>query len=417
MHAEIIAIGDELTSGQRLDTNSQWISQQLERLGVRSLFHTTVGDELPAMVEVVRNAAARADLVVMTGGLGPTADDLTRQALAEAAQVGLEKDSEVLAYIEQLFTRRGREMPESNQIQAMFPVGSQSIPNPHGTAPGIDLEISGQNGNRCRFFALPGVPAEMKEMWFQTVQPRMMATWKLDRLITHYRVKCFGVGESQLEGMLPDLIRRGRDPRVGITVHRATITLRLTTEGGDRETCLQKMEPTLQTIQECLGDLVFGHEDDELEDAVVRLLQQRRQTLAVCEWGTQGLISRWLQGVAGGDHPLQGATLLRKREALGSLLGADLPGSLSGNDGETARLMAESIRRQSAADYGLAVSALPGEAENSPQVFLGLAGPAGTDVRARPYSGHPDILLDLAAKQALNLLRLHLLGEEAKGNS
>jgi len=229
-------------------------------------------------------------------------------------------------------------------------------------------------------------------------------------------VKCFGVGESQLEGMLPDLIRRGRDPRVGITVHRATITLRLTAEGGDRQACLQKMEPTIQTIQECLGDLVFGHEDDELEDAVVRLLRQRSQTLAVCEWGTQGLISRWLQGVAGDDHPLQGATLLRRREVLGSFLGADLPGSIRGNDGETARLMAESIRRQSAADYGLSVSALPREDDESPQIFLGLAGPAGTDVKARPYSGHPDILLDLAAKQALNLLRLHLLGEEAKGN-
>ena len=240
MHAEIVAIGDELTSGQRLDTNSQWISQQLEQLGIRTLFHTTVGDDLDAMVSVLQVAASRAPLVIITGGLGPTADDLTRQAMSQAADVQLQLDPGVLEHIEALFAHRSRQMPATNRIQAMFPWGSQVIPNPHGTAPGIDLVMAAQGSPSSRLFALPGVPAEMREMWFQTVQPRIQQQTGSQQVIAHHRVKCFGAGESQLEGMLPDLIRRGREPRVGITVHRATITLRslrqapTETAAGDR---------------------------------------------------------------------------------------------------------------------------------------------------------------------------------------
>ena len=141
MHAEILAIGDEITSGQTLDTNSQWLSQRLEELGVRVLYHTTVGDELAPCAEVFRQAIDRADLVVATGGLGPTADDLTRQALAQATGRELQLDPEALEHIRGMFARRGRPMPPQNELQAMFPAGSRVVRNPHGTAPGIDLEV------------------------------------------------------------------------------------------------------------------------------------------------------------------------------------------------------------------------------------------------------------------------------------
>jgi nicotinamide-nucleotide amidase len=165
MHAEIIAIGDEITGGQLLDTNSQWLSRRLEELGIRVLFHSTVGDELDPCAEVFRRAIERADLVVATGGLGPTADDLTRQSLAQAVGQPLVLFPEALEHIHKLFARRRRPMPKQNELQAMFPEGGRMVHNPHGTAPGIDMEIARKEKTPCRFFALPGVPAEMVEMW------------------------------------------------------------------------------------------------------------------------------------------------------------------------------------------------------------------------------------------------------------
>src|SRR5881392_2895785 len=171
MRAEIISIGDELTTGQRLDTNSQWLAERLLEIGVLVAFHTTVGDQLADNVLVFRQACERADIVVVTGGLGPTADDLTRQALADVVGVELVQDDVSLAHIKSLFARRKREMPASNIIQAQFPRGSKPIHNPNGSAPGIDIAIPRAVGQPVRVFALPGVPAEMKEMWAATVGP------------------------------------------------------------------------------------------------------------------------------------------------------------------------------------------------------------------------------------------------------
>src|SRR3990172_5530490 len=171
MRAEIIAIGDEITSGQLLDANSQWLSQRLEELGVRVLYHTTVGDELEPMAEGI----GRADVVVATGGLGPTADDLTREAIAEATGRRLVVDRQALEAIRQLYARRKRAMPQQNERQALFPEGSRVIPNPNGTAPGIALDVPRQVAPPAHVFALPGVPAEMEEMWHQSVAGSLRA--------------------------------------------------------------------------------------------------------------------------------------------------------------------------------------------------------------------------------------------------
>src|SRR5262245_4387901 len=160
MRAEIISIGDELTTGQRLDTNSQWLAEKLLEIGVPVAFHTTVGDQLVDNVLVFQQACERADIVVATGGLGPTADDLTRQALADLASVPLVQDDASLAHIKALFARRKREMPPANVIQAQFPQGSKPIPNSHGSAPGIDIAMPRPDKQPARIFALPGVPAE-----------------------------------------------------------------------------------------------------------------------------------------------------------------------------------------------------------------------------------------------------------------
>ncbi|MEE9603802.1 MAG: CinA family nicotinamide mononucleotide deamidase-related protein, partial [Thermoguttaceae bacterium] len=297
MIAEVISIGDELTSGQRLDTNSQWISQRLAELGVRVGFHTTVADDLAASIAIFQAAVGRADLVVTTGGLGPTADDLTRESLAAAAGCELVRNDDALETIREMFRRFGRKMPRSNELQAMFPAGSRPIPNAHGTAPGIAMEFARPSREPCRLFALPGVPTELFGMWQQSVAPAISAALPAGRVIRHRRIKCFGAGESKMEEMLPDLVRRGRTPSVGITASGATITLRITAEGANEEECHAAMEPTVATIRECLGTLVFGEEDDELEHAVARLLAERDATLAVAEWGTGGQIAHWLASV------------------------------------------------------------------------------------------------------------------------
>ncbi len=414
MHAEIISIGDELTSGQNLDTNSQWLSQRLGELGVRVLYHTTVADDLDANIRVIRTAGERADLVFATGGLGPTADDLTRDALAAVAGVDLVQDAATLAWLVGLFQRRGREMPERNRVQALFPKGSRIIPNPHGTAPGVDLDLISTE-HRSRIFALPGVPAEMKEMWEQTVvgQIRSLIGGEI-RVIRHKLIKCFGVGESDLEKMLPDLIRRGRYPQVGITVSGATITLRITTAEPTAEMCEVVMQPTIQTIHDCLGTLVFGSEDDELQHAVVRQLNKQSKTVATAEWGTLGLLASWLGAAASGGSAFRGGIVVPNQQALSQTLdGTSQSFAEKFPSGpEVAREMAVRCREKFAADFGLAVGAFPLFDPNASEPGLchfALATSAGVTVKSAPFAAHPELLKPRAAKQTLNLLRLHLL--------
>ena len=415
MDAEILAFGDELTSGQRLDTNSQWLSQRLAELGIRVLFHTTAADDLAASVTAIRQALARADVIISTGGLGPTADDLTRQALADAAGRGLYRDEEALAQIRRMFARRQRPMPERNAFQAMFPEGSRPLPNPHGTAPGIELELARAGRPAALFFALPGVPAEMREIWEQSVAPalRRLAADR-PRVIRHRQINCFGVGESDLEQMLPDLIRRGRHPTVGITVHQATITLRVTAEGASEAECRAAIEPTVATIRSCLGDLVFGEEDEQLQDAVARRLDERRQRLATAEGGTCGLLALWMAGVGSGGAYAGGVVLPRLNPS-GGVLG--IPRELAERHGpvssELATALAQQVRQRYRATYGLAVTPFPPEPYEveqgaAAQCFVALDGPGVTTARPFSLAGHPAIVRERSAKQALNLLRLYL---------
>ncbi|MEX1026683.1 MAG: molybdopterin-binding protein, partial [Candidatus Paceibacterota bacterium] len=265
--AEVISIGDEMTSGARLDTNSQWLSQQLALLGIRTEFHTTVGDRFQANVQVFRTAATRADVIVSTGGLGPTQDDLTREAVAAATDRPLEFRQSAFDHIASLFSNRGRLMPEQNRIQAMFPRGSREIPNPQGTAPGIDLQwphprSAGSDEEAAptgvpRLFALPGVPAEMRQMWTGTVVPRLIEEMGAGRRKIHQHVvKCFGLGESEMERRLDGLIARDQIPNVGITVSQATISLRITAEEDDDAICESMIAATRERIIQSAGEFV-----------------------------------------------------------------------------------------------------------------------------------------------------------------
>jgi nicotinamide-nucleotide amidase len=413
MNAEIVSIGDEITSGQCLDTNSQWLSQRLEELGVRVLYHTTVGDELAPNVDVFRQAIARADVVVATGGLGPTADDLTREALAQVTGHPLQLDAQALADIRAMFTRRNRPMPASNELQAMFPAGSRIVRNPHGTAPGIDIEVARegtvpifgsakmglspsqpQPRTPCRVFCLPGVPAEMIEMWNESVGPAIAASLgEARRVVRRQRLHCFGAGESQVEAMLPDLIRRGRRPTVGITASKAVITLRITADGATEAECLAAIAPVEATIRECLGTLVFGAEDDDLQHVVVRLLRDRGKTLAITDAGTGGLMAAWLNAVEGAADAFRGCLVLPQLS-------------------EPIETVAAQCRAQFAADYALAIpSVQPAHGDDGlpPTVSIALASAAGVKSEDFLTGFHPSYMHILRANQALNFLRLTML--------
>lgn len=414
MLAEIISIGDEMTSGQRLDTNSQWLSQRLGELGIPVGFHTTVADDLAANVAVFRVAIERADLVVATGGLGPTADDLTRDALSEVSGTELVLDGPSLEKIRAMFAHFGREMPPRNRVQSLFPRGSQVISNDHGTAPGIDMTIERPGRAACRLFAMPGVPAEMFRMWEASVAPKLADLGGRNQVLRHRVIKCFGVGESHLESMLPDLIRRGRQPSVGITVHGATLALRITATGTDEATCLAAMQPTVDTIYQTLGELVFGEGNDELEQAVARLLIEKRKTLSVAEWGTGGAIASLL-----GSLPETGERLLcglsaSTPAAWEQLLGvpATLAVDQNGRTAAYAEALAIAARSRSGSDLALSVSNLPYESarldHEAPKVFFAVATAQGATVRSAPHFGEASLRRTRTAKQGLNLVRLTL---------
>ena len=413
MIAEVVAIGDELTSGQRLDTNSQWLSQQLGDLGIRTLFHSTVGDDLEANLRVFREATSRADLVICTGGLGPTADDLTRQAAAESFDRPLEFNQLEYEKIKELFRRRGREMPERNRVQAEFPQGSSVVANPQGSAPGfwltmqvIDSQAEAHDPNPTRpahFVALPGVPAEMHEMWKETVAPRLQEMLGSQReVIAHKTIHCFGAGESDVEQRLPDLVRRGRTPSVGITASRATITLRVTAKGTDLESCYSSMKPTVDSIYQCLGDLIFGEDGATLEQVVMHRLRDRRETVAVADAVTAGLIGQWLsEADPSGDHFL-GGTFLRSVEQ--AIQKTEEP-----SDATSWSLgMAQRARLQWDANWGISLLRVETLEDETPQIEVAVTNGIHDVVERFTFMAHSAILLPRAAKQGINSLRLAL---------
>jgi nicotinamide-nucleotide amidase len=398
MRAEVIAIGDELTTGQRLDTNSQWISAELGFLGIPVAFHTTVCDTLEDGIEAFRIAGERSDLVIATGGLGPTADDLTRDVLAAVADVSLELSTEALAAVEARFARRGVAMPESNRRQALFPHGSRIIPNPDGTAPGIDMDLQRAAGGLTRFIALPGVPAEMRRMWTDSVASILLAMLPEAGTICHRRIKCFGAGESAIEAMLPDMIRRGRDPLVGITAHEATITLRIVARGRDAAACAALIGPTEETIRQTLGSLVYGTEDDELEDAVVRDLVVAGETLATLEVGTAGRV----------------AALLAQAQARCADTVAYRGGSVAtaAIDGDVVAA-AERVRSAHGAAIGLAVGGVRSGSEGRDVVDMAVADARGTECREHVLGGGATLAPARAAKSAIDLVRSRLAARGA----
>ena len=396
LRAEIISIGDEMTTGQRLDTNGRWISQQLCDLGVEVAFHSTVGDDVADNVEVFRIAGERADIIVMTGGLGPTQDDLTREALAKVTGCELTFHKPTLTHIQSLYKKFGREMPERNKQQAYFPAGSNVIPNPEGTAPGIDLTWNATPTHAARYFCLPGVPAEMFVMFEQSVSPAVQTMTGNDSIIHHHVIRTFGQGESSVEETLGDLTTRGRDPRVGITASRATISLRLTTDGKDRDHCMEKMQPTIDTIYDRLGNLIYGVNEQTIPDVLLALLREQKKTIAIADCGLGGAV--W--------WTLHQAIHLEEKLAE---MAAPLSGSIV-NKTHTSSLLdvASDVRSQFSSDIGVAIGAIQlVDGNNSFDLVVKSSEFEVTE--SFTYAGHSDFRHLRAVKQVLNTVRLAIL--------
>ena len=388
MQAEVIALGTELTNGSKLDTNSQWLSSELVSLGVEVVRHSTIGDSMAAMVECIQSAASRSQFVVITGGLGPTMDDLTRQAMAEAAGVALILHQPSLQAICDMFAARGRDMPARNEIQAMFPEGARPIKNPRGTAPGIDMSIQ-QGSNTCRFVALPGVPSEMKPMFQESIAPSLSGSGKV---IQKALIHCFGEGESAIEQMLGDLTARGREPEVGITASEATISLRIVSTCDSAAECEASIAATREQIEATLGNLIFGYESETLPGVVVRRLRELGKTVCVVEHLTNGRVVEWLRSVDDeSGHVVLGGivadTMMAKRMF------------------ETEQLseVAKRYRELVQADFVVAVGRLEGQ-----EVEVGVGTSSGVSVSQVTVVGNPAIRQSRIAKAAINKLRLRL---------
>ena len=399
LRAEVISIGDEMTTGQRLDTNGQWISQRLCDLGVEVAFHSTVGDDIADCVEVFRNAGTRVDVVIMTGGLGPTQDDLTREALAAVAGCELTFHEPTLTHIQSLYKSFGREMPERNKQQAYFPAGSDVIPNPEGTAPGIDFRWSAASNHATRYFCLPGVPAELFVMFNQTVGPAVQAMTGRDSVIHHHVIRTFGQGESSVEETLGDLIARGRDPRVGITASRATISLRITTDGADRASCMDKMQSTVDTIQEKLGNLIFGSGDDTLPGVLMKTLREKNKSISMIDCGLGGAAWWALHESIHLEEELA--------ELAAPLAGSKVCAPMSASLVE----IAQSARAEFGSDIGVAIGPIH-PVDGNYQFEIVVTSDDFKVAESFTYAGHSDFRHLRAVKQVLNTVRLALLEDE-----
>ena len=412
---EIISIGTEITSGQNLDTNSQWLSQRLAEIGIPVDFHTSVADDMDDNLDVFRTAVRRAHLILATGGLGPTLDDLTREVLAQVAGAELVFHEPSWQHIQALFAKRFRHLPERNRVQAMLPAGAEAIDNPIGTAPGVWMKIG-----ETVIAAMPGVPNEMYRMFKEQICPRLLALGLGGGMIIQRKINTFGAGESAVEEKLKDITRRGAVPEVGITASDAVISLRILARAKTAEEAKALYEPVEKIIRERLGNLVYGVDNEELHEVAMRLLAEKKLTVATAESMTAGLVAHSLSRIPGASNYLRGGIVCYDSRVKVEQVG--VPEALiqvhTAVSAEVAEALAVGVREKLHADLGVSAVGYAGPDADGPEkpvgtTFVGVAWNGGSKTHKFVWPGNRNEIQTRATKMALNALRLHLLGEKA----
>jgi nicotinamide-nucleotide amidase len=410
MRAEIIGVGTEILLGQIANTNAQWMSQRLAEIGVDVLHHQAVGDNVPRIAEAITLALSRADVVVLTGGLGPTGDDVTRQAIAEALQRTLSRRPEIEDFLREKFRRLGREMPESNLIQADVPEGARYIFPERGTAPG--LVIDGSDG---RLYAVPGVPAEMREMMEGVILPELRAEVGPQGIVSRV-LRVVGLAEARIAELLDDLFQASENPTVAYLASAGEVRVRLTAKAATREEAESLIAPVEAEVRRRLVDAVFGTDDDELEDVVGRMLRDDKLTLAVAESLTGGGLAERLVRLPDSSDYFAGAVVAYAAEAKQEVLGVSRetlegPGMVSE---DCAQEMAAGVRRAFRADVGVSTTGAAGPAplEGHPpgELFVAVSSDRGEEARHVQAPGDREQVRRWAQQAALDLLRRHLAG-------
>ncbi len=408
MRVELFSVGTELLLGEIVDTNAAYLAEKLSHLGIDVYHKTTVGDNAERLAAALRIALGRAEVVLATGGLGPTEDDVTAAVFAEVMGAELVPDEESAEKIRSFVRARGITLLESLLKQAQVPQGAQVVPNPVGTAPGFILTKDGKT-----VIALPGVPAEMRAMAEQTVLPYLAARHAAagDAVLVTRTLRLVGLGESQAEAEILDLIHAQSNPTIAPYAKSMEVQFRLGAKAATAEAAAELIAPVEAEIRRRLGDHVYGADDETLEQQVGRRLRQAGETLAVAESCTGGLIGHHLTSVSGSSDYFLASLVTYDNSAKTALLG--VPEEVLKAHGavspQTAQAMAEGVRQAVEADYGLAVTGVAGptggtEAKPVGLVFLALADADETVVEEQRLRGDRAMIKERAAQQALYLL-------------
>jgi nicotinamide-nucleotide amidase len=411
VRCEVLAVGTELLLGQIVDTNSAWIGEQLALAGIDCHLQTKVGDNLGRIVDCVGSALERSDAVICCGGLGPTQDDITREAIAEVMGVPLHRDPKLIEVIRAMFSARGREMAESNLRQADVPEGATVIPQTRGTAPGLVCPV----GDKV-IYAVPGVPYEMEDMLQRAVLPDLQARAGTTATILSRTLRTWGLAESTLAEVVAPRVealdRAGGNPTIAFLASGIEgIKVRVTAKAATAATARALLDREEAELRALLGPLVFGVDEATMEDAVARLLVQQGLTLGLAESLTGGLVASRLVNVAGSSGWFRGSVVAYSPEVKFGLLGVS-PGPVVSE--EAALQMAEGARRVLGSDVGLSVTGVAGPAELDGQppgtVFIALALPGSpAEVLGVRLPGDRDRVRQFSAISALDLLRRRLL--------
>ena len=410
MRCDVLAIGTELLLGQIVDTNSAWIGEQLAAAGIDTFEHRKVGDNLPRMVEALRELLERADAVIVCGGLGPTPDDVTREAIAEVMSVELERRPELIDHIAGLFGTRGRDMPANNLRQADVPVGGDVIPNPIGTAPGLKGQVT-IDGKTKVVYAVPGVPYEMQQMVTDYVLPDLLERSGARAVIVSRSLKTWGTSESGLAEMIADRVDAQTNPTIAFLARGIEgLYVRMTAKAPTEPEARELIEHEEHQLRRVLGDLVFGVDDETMEHAILTRLQARGWTLGVAESLTGGLVGARIADVPGASATFRGSIASYATAVKRDVLGVTAEHVVSR---DCAQQMARGAQQVLGADVGISATGVAGPSPQDGQppgtVWFGLALPGvpAEAVETR-LPGDRFRVRQFATISLLNLLRLRL---------